>query len=530
MKSLTYRPLIILALVLVTPALTPAANPATVAPQLSVRGDRIVDAEGRQVLLHGLNVISKSKAENYLSWHRAGDIASMHAWGMNCIRLGIIWDAIEPQPGQYDEAYLDGVAERIAWAAAHGIYVFLDMHQDLFSVRYSDGAPEWATLSEGKPHNKGAVWSDSYLISPAVQTAFDNFWSNAPAADGVGIQDHYAAAWRHVAKRFAENPTVVGYDLMNEPFEGTSVLAAQAALLQSDFATLLARRLGDTTIESPEQLAARWLDPAGRNAITKALEDIGVFRAFVDAQQEHSQAFERERLQPMVQRVARAIRQVDSSHLLMLETSYHCNAGVYSGIEPVTGPAGQRDPQQAYAPHGYDIVVDTPALASASSKRVELIFRRHGETAKRLAMPMIIGEWGAFGAADKRILPSAQVLQRQFEQLLCGDTYWDYGRDIQDKAYFAVLKRSIPSRIAGTLLAYRNDWKTGEFTCRWRESPRITAATIVYLTAATFKGATVRLEPPGSGFDVQEVAGPSGDVYLCIPPTGKAVERTLLVQ
>ncbi len=37
------------------------------APFLRVEGTRIVDSEGRQVLLHGLNVISKSKAENYLS-------------------------------------------------------------------------------------------------------------------------------------------------------------------------------------------------------------------------------------------------------------------------------------------------------------------------------------------------------------------------------------------------------------------------------------------------------------------------------
>ena len=117
---------------------------------LRVQGNRFVDAEGRQVLLHGMNVVSKSKAENYLSWHRADDFAKMRAWGMNCVRLGIIWDAIEPDPGRYDDAYLDGVSQRIEWAANHGLYVFLDMHQDLFSALYSDGAPEWATLHENQ--------------------------------------------------------------------------------------------------------------------------------------------------------------------------------------------------------------------------------------------------------------------------------------------------------------------------------------------------------------------------------------------
>lgn len=174
-------------------------------PFLAVHGERFVDVQGRQVVLHGMNVISKSKEENYLSWHDSDDFSAMRDWGMNCIRLGIIWDGVEPEPGRFADRYLDGVAERARWASQAGLYVILDMHQDLFSVLYSDGAPEWATIHEGKPHETGAVWSDSYMISPAVQTAFDNFWANSPASDGIGIQDHYAAAWQHVAERFADN-------------------------------------------------------------------------------------------------------------------------------------------------------------------------------------------------------------------------------------------------------------------------------------------------------------------------------------
>jgi len=460
---------------------------------------------------------------------RSKDFAKMHAWGMNCIRLGIIWDGIEPEPGKYDDAYLDGVAKRVAWAAQHGLYVFLDMHQDLFSGLYADGAPAWATLHEDRPHNQGGVWSDAYLISPAVQVAFDNFWANAPAPDGVGIQDHYAAAWRHVAKRFAEDPTVIGYDIMNEPFEGTSVTAAQKVLLRGEFGTRLAQRLKDLA-QSPGQIAELWKQPSGRAVITALLEDITLYRAFVDAQKGPSQAFERRHLQQMYQRVANVIRAVDPHHILLLEPSYQCNAGVYSGIEPVTGLDGKRDALQAYVPHAYDIVVDTPALASANPRRVELIFDRHGKTAKRLGMPMIIGEWGAFGGADQQILPSARILQRQIEKLLCGDTYWDYDVAMEEKAYFKILKRSIPSRIAGTLLQYTNHPETGKFTCRWKEKKGINAPTIIYLTEASFKDRAVHLEPGGAGFHVQPASDTSGDVYLSIPPTGESLERLLTIE
>jgi endoglycosylceramidase len=55
---------------------------------------------------------------------------------------------------------------------------------------------------------------------------------------------------------------------------------------------------------------------------------------------------------------------------------YTSNLGITSHIEPMMGPDGQRDPQQAYAPHGYDIVVDTPQAAKASQARIELILER----------------------------------------------------------------------------------------------------------------------------------------------------------
>jgi endoglycosylceramidase len=195
----------------------------------------------------------------------------------------------------------------------------------------------------------------------------------------------------------------------------------------------------------------------------------------------------------------------------------------------VTGARGERDPLQAFVPHGYDIVVDTPELAAANSARVQLIFDRHAETAKRLQMPMIIGEWGAFGNSDERILPSAGVIQRLFEKHLCGDTYWDYGRNIQQQAYFETLCRSIPCRIAGRLLAYESDPETGLFTCRWKETGDITAPTIIYLADPGITGREIRLVPAAKGYECTPVAA-SRAVYLSIPPAAKPVERLLTVR
>ena len=188
---------------------------------ISIKTNKFIDPQGRQVILHGINLVNKNTNKNYLGDETSEDFIAMKEWGFNCIRMGIIWDGLEPEPGIYDDNYLQGIDERISWAKENGLYVFLDMHQDLYSVKYSDGAPEWATITEDMPHIKdGAIWSDAYLASLAVQTALDNFWNNTPAPDGIGIQEHYARAWKYVAERYANETSVIGYDLMNEPFLG----------------------------------------------------------------------------------------------------------------------------------------------------------------------------------------------------------------------------------------------------------------------------------------------------------------------
>ncbi|MDX9722422.1 MAG: cellulase family glycosylhydrolase [Myxococcota bacterium] len=56
------------------------------------------------------------------------------ALGFNSVRLIMNWEAIEPQQrGVYDAAYLDYYEQLVAIARRHGLYVLVDMHQDIFS-------------------------------------------------------------------------------------------------------------------------------------------------------------------------------------------------------------------------------------------------------------------------------------------------------------------------------------------------------------------------------------------------------------
>ena len=74
---------------------------------------------------------------------------------------------------------------------------------------------------DGLPNQPDLGFPGNYLAMPAVQHAFEHFWSDSPGPGGVGLQERYTAAWAHVASRFASNAHVLGYDLFNEPWPGS---------------------------------------------------------------------------------------------------------------------------------------------------------------------------------------------------------------------------------------------------------------------------------------------------------------------
>jgi len=509
---------------------------------LTIKDTHFVDAEGRHVLLHGINLVNKDPNAGYFFDAGLELFAAMREWGFNVVRLGVIWDGLEPEPGVYDEMYLSRLDQQIAWAKAHDLYVFLDMHQDLYSVLYSDGAPEWSTLTGGAPHvDLGGVWSDAYFTSPAVQAALDNFWANAPAPDGVGIQDHYANMWAMLAARYAGEPTVIGYDVMNEPFPGSMAVYAQGMMFEkgAELIAALGIPLGDdaaadagsgedTSTSPAESLVAQWMTVEGRSAILQLLHDMDLYTHIVDVTEPIYAEFEKTQLMSMYRRVTQAIREAGATQAVYLETTMGSNMGVYSAIEPVT-LAGGRDPAQVYAPHGYDLVVDTPDIADASPERVELIFRRHGETARHLGMPMLIGEWGAYGCHPGTLSAGWHVVH-QFEKLVCSETYWAYEPGIEHFPCFQMLQRPYPERVAGTLESYHYNPESGVFTCTWHEDGEITAPSRIYLPDwVTFDDDSLKLAPVADSIKIVETSSNSGNRYLEIPSTGEQCLRKLVI-
>ncbi|MGZ4185546.1 MAG: cellulase family glycosylhydrolase [Solirubrobacteraceae bacterium] len=203
----------------------PVAGAAAKLP-LGHAGHWITDASGRVVVLHGANLVYKI-APFYPAAGPFGrsDAAFLRSLGFTAVRVGVLWEALEPRPGVYDDAYLNRIANTVDLLRRHGIVSLLDFHQDQYNEKFlGEGFPTWSVQDDGLP-NPPIAFPSGYDTNPAVQRAFENFWADKPGPGGVGLQERYAAAWAHVAKRFRGNRSVLGYEIINEPFPGSDYLS-----------------------------------------------------------------------------------------------------------------------------------------------------------------------------------------------------------------------------------------------------------------------------------------------------------------
>ncbi len=380
--------------------------------KIQIKSKSFVRDNGEQFTAHGINMVCKDKAKDYIGDYSAEDFRFLKENGFDLIRLGVIWDGAEPDPGKFDEDYFKKLDRIIDMAAAEEIPVFLDMHQDLYGVVFEDGAPEWATVTDDEEHIRTGLWSESYLLSAAVQHAFDNFWKNTPASDGMGIRDHYRELWRFIAKRYAKNPYVIGYDIMNEPFPGSDGAKIFEIIMS------IAGEGGMASLSDETKIAE----------LISAIAPI-------------TAAFETEVLTPFYSEVAAAIREEDPDTILMLESNYFANAAVPTALSPAVYPDGRIIEKQAYVPHGYDILVDTEDYGAGGFERVGFIFKTLFEGAEHVGLPVIIGEWGCYPKADKAQKAQAEFLLGLFKEQGIGNVYFDFSH-IKDGGILETLKKT----------------------------------------------------------------------------------------
>jgi hypothetical protein len=315
------------------------------------------------------------------------DYAQMASqYGFDVQRLNVSWSQLEPARGQFSQAYIARIRQAVNWAAGHGIYTVLDMHQDTYSKYVTatpgttcrpgaspefgnDGAPAWATLTGGA---KGCGFQGRDL-SPNVEQAFTNLYDNT---EGTGSQ--LADAWGVLARAFAGDTAVAGYDLLNEPGPGNSPGVTSALLLGRLYGQVI------TQIRTGESAS-------------------GGFH-----------------------------------HLVFFEPSI-----LWSGLGfDVTPPAGfSNDPDLVFSPHLYSQSITMDQGLGATVVSIEQGFTIAERTAAGYGVPLWSGEWGWFGTGADLATDYDRFLDEQNAGQL-GSAIWVWKQACDDPQSDPAAKQS----------------------------------------------------------------------------------------
>ena len=124
------------------------------------------------------------------TWITERDFQLARSHGFNFIRIPFWyrWFESDNRPYQHHEYGFRYLDKAIAWAAKHHLYVMLDFH----------GAP-----------GGQSPWDHTGTLSEI------EFFRNKD------YQKRTASLWKEIARRYAKNPVVWAYDLLNEPFSAT---------------------------------------------------------------------------------------------------------------------------------------------------------------------------------------------------------------------------------------------------------------------------------------------------------------------
>ncbi len=414
------------------------------------------------------------------------DADFLAANGFNTVRIGILFPGVMPQPGVIDTAYLDAWQRVIDLLAERHIWVMIDFHQDMFNEKFQgEGFPAWAVSqpTTGALPDPTLGFPSNYF-TPQVSEAFDQLYANAG-----GVQDYAAQAWKAVAERFKDQPYLMGYDLINEPWPGL------------DYASC-ANSVGcpsDTT-----------------------------------------------KLEPYLNRL-RPIRQVDTDNIVWYEPNVMFDFGAGSMLQ---GPG--HDPQLGFSWHAYCLTgvalhaqgfTDLPGCAQLEN----LVFDNAEAVSDRIGATQVLSE---FGASDD--LPDIELMAELADERLVGWQYWHYklwrdpttesqtsgaqGLFVKDDDLSTLkqekadlLVRTYPMATAGEPLELAYEPDTGDFTYTFKPGP--VAGTPLTPSSTTEIFVSPRRYPDGYVASVQggrAVSAPGARILEVVADPGATTTTVML--
>ena len=203
---------------------------STLLPSLQSDGMRLLNQDGQEVVLRGINARinglfdvtfddGRIPLETIPEFGEEDYLVLKNELGFNALRIPINWSGLEPlEGGILDDDYLSVLDSHLALCEKHQLWCVVDVHQDAYSKEIGeDGAPLWAILPPPTELLEGPL-DNLYERrgSEQVLAAFKTFF------DGTdGIQDAYISMLTRLASHLKDRPYVAGIEIFNEPVADT---------------------------------------------------------------------------------------------------------------------------------------------------------------------------------------------------------------------------------------------------------------------------------------------------------------------
>lgn len=422
-------------------------------------GLKIRDTLGRERIFRGVNFCYKLPN---VSWHNdliEKAVRDIKKAGINLVRLGVTWAALEPERGKYNDELLDRLAKLIAFLGDEGIYVFFDMHQDLYSPYFhGDGAPKWAVDRRHKSRHYLAIWAEGYFYMQGVQGAFGDFWDNYSS-----VQDDFFKLWEHCCEKLSPLESCIGFDWFNEPYpheNGRKIFTSFLGGLAEGY-TGKNKDFGKCFkgVHDRRDFVKMALSfyfsvlktPSGFKRFMEYIDDRQVIAGAVNGLEEYLESFHREKYSPFYNRLSA----LSGDKFSLMEHSYFSNLGVPFDIPTNT--------HSVYSPHAYDFFVDSPLYSKyCSIERVGFIIDKIRENQLKMNVPVIFGEWGG-GVHGSKGKKHIQGILNKFEEYHWSNTYWG----ALDNSILKALSTPYPTAVCGDILEMKTDYDNREFYLKY---------------------------------------------------------------
>ena len=264
--------------------------------------------------------------------------------------------------------------------------------------------------------------------------------------------------------------------MLNEPFPGSDGGKVFKKLVTSVAKTVLTDKRCNIVWMAKQLLSGNAIK------VLEPFDDPDLFRKVTSAANGLIYKFDVGAYSQFLNRTSKAIRAVTDNGIMMMENSYYSNLGIpYS--TPIINYDGKREEKVCFAPHAYDLMVDTPAYKYASNSRVGSIFDQHRKSQQRLDVPVVVGEWGGHSEGTEW-LHHIRFLLDKFDSNQWSNTYWAYYDGMLKNPIMDCLNRTSPIAVCGEIVEYKTDRENNVFTLVYNQDKEYNVPTEVYLHKA----------------------------------------------